>query len=300
MQVLCVLLLQNAGLKSKDISARCMAVDLLGMIAARLKRDAVTCSRDRFWILQELVDANDDVSVVTKDACSVCLKRRGANIICHLCKRCFHPDCLGISGQEMLLRDWSCHICLCKKQLITLHSYCNMQSKDNAKISLVSASTTSGDSDCVTKLEVVQQILLNHLQQNGSEDDVNLFTRWCENLILFPSRMVTITLFKCQTICRFYLCLWYKDDSQSQERVIYYLARLKSKAILRDSGSSLLLSRDGAKKICLALGQNNSFSRGFDKILSLLLVNSFLLRSILFLDVVYVKDYSKPIALRQA
>ncbi|XP_065037401.1 sister chromatid cohesion protein SCC2-like [Musa acuminata AAA Group] len=249
LEVLCVLLLQNAGLKSKDISARCMAVDLLGMIAARLKRDAVTCSRDRFWILQELVDANDDISVGTKDACSVCLKRRGANIICHLCKRCFHPDCLGISGQEMLLRDWSCHICLCKKQLITLHSYCNMQSKDNAKISLVSASTTSGDSDCVTKLEVVQQILLNHLQQNGSEDDVNLFTRW------------------------FYLCLWYKDDSQSQERVIYYLARLKSKAILRDSGSSLLLSRDGAKKICLALGQNNSFSRGFDKILSLLLAS---------------------------
>ncbi|RZS10966.1 hypothetical protein BHM03_00042247 [Ensete ventricosum] len=71
MQVLCVLLLQNAGLKSKDISARCMAVDLLGMIAARLKRDAVTCSRDRFWILQELVDANDDASVGTKEACSV-------------------------------------------------------------------------------------------------------------------------------------------------------------------------------------------------------------------------------------
>lgn len=74
-------------------------------------------------------------------------------------------------------------------------------------------------------------------------------------------------------MCRFYLCLWYKDDPLAQERMNYYLARLKSKEILRDSGNTLLLSRDWAKKICLALGQNNSFSRGFDKILSLLLVN---------------------------
>ncbi|WOK99668.1 nipped-B-like protein A isoform X1 [Canna indica] len=248
LEVLCVLLLQNVGLKSKDISARCMAVDLLGTIAARLKRDAVACSRDRFWILQEVVDAND-VSDARRDACSVCLKVRGANIICHLCKRCFHSDCLGISGQEMLIRDWSCHICLCKKQLVALNSFCKMQSKDNGKINIVSTSTTSDDCESVTGLEVIQQILLNYLQQNGSEDDANLFTRW------------------------FHICLWYKDGSQSQEKVIYYLARLKSKSILRDSGSSLLLSRDGAKKICLALGQNNSFSRGFDKILSVLLAS---------------------------
>lgn len=73
-------------------------------------------------------------------------------------------------------------------------------------------------------------------------------------------------------VCRFYLCMWYKEDISSQEKVIYYLARLKSKEILRDSGSGLALSRDWAKKICLVLGQKNSFSRGFDKILSLLLV----------------------------
>lgn len=73
-------------------------------------------------------------------------------------------------------------------------------------------------------------------------------------------------------VCRFYLCMWYKDDPHSQEKIIYYLARLKTKEILRDSGNGLVLSRDWAKKICLALGQKNSFSRGFDKILSLLLV----------------------------
>lgn len=43
---------------------------------------------------------------------------------------------------------------------------------------------------------------------------------------------------------------------------------------MRDSGTvSSLLTRDSVKKITLALGQNNSFSRGFDKILHLLLVS---------------------------
>ncbi|XP_021823454.1 sister chromatid cohesion protein SCC2-like [Prunus avium] len=46
--VLCVLLLQNAGLKSKDIGVRTMAIDLLGTIAARLKRDSAFCSKDKF------------------------------------------------------------------------------------------------------------------------------------------------------------------------------------------------------------------------------------------------------------
>ena len=74
-------------------------------------------------------------------------------------------------------------------------------------------------------------------------------------------------------LCRFYLCLWYKDDPDCHNKTVYYLSRLKSKAILRDISSSVLLSRTWAKKISLALGQKNSFSRGFDKILSLLLVS---------------------------
>ncbi|CAB4309700.1 unnamed protein product [Prunus armeniaca] len=55
LQVTCVLLLQNAGLKSKDIGARTRAIDLLGTIAARLKRDSALGSKDKFWMLQELV-----------------------------------------------------------------------------------------------------------------------------------------------------------------------------------------------------------------------------------------------------
>ncbi|KAF9609203.1 hypothetical protein IFM89_014044 [Coptis chinensis] len=72
----------------------------------------------------------------------------------------------------------------------------------------------------------------------------------------------------------FYLCLWYKDDPKSQEKFIYYLARLKSKALIRDIGSvSSLITRNSAKKISLALGQDNLFSRGFDKILFVLMAS---------------------------
>ncbi|XP_073005499.1 sister chromatid cohesion protein SCC2 [Typha latifolia] len=248
LEVLCVLLLQNAGLKSKDISARCLAIELLGTVAARLKRDSVVCSRDKFWILQELAGASVDTSDGLKDACSICLNGRGVNIVCHACGRCFHSDCMGV-GQETLLRDWSCHICFCRKQLSVLQSYNKLQGKDNGKRNADLPTNRSETSDSITRLEVVQQILLNYLQEAGSQDDGNLFTRW------------------------FHLCLWYKDDPLSQDKIIYYLARLKSKEILRDSGSSSLLSRDWAKKICLALGQKNSFSRGFDKILSLLLAS---------------------------
>ncbi|KAL2898525.1 Sister chromatid cohesion protein SCC2 [Bienertia sinuspersici] len=75
-------------------------------------------------------------------------------------------------------------------------------------------------------------------------------------------------------ICRFYLCLWYKDDPKSQHQFSYRLARLKSKAIIRDSGAlSSLLTRDSIKKITVCLGQYNSFSRGFDTILGMLLVS---------------------------
>ncbi|XP_020095025.1 nipped-B-like protein isoform X2 [Ananas comosus] len=249
LEVLCVLLLQNAGLKSKDTSARCLAIELLGTIASRLKRDSLICSRDKFWILQELVGAggnSDDL----KDTCSVCLGVRGVNIVCHVCGRCFHSDCLGLGGQENLVRDWSCHLCFCKKQLSVLESYYKIDNKDYVKRKNAgSTSKRPGNSDSVTSLEVLQQILLNYLQEAGSRDDGNLFTRW------------------------FYLCLWYKDDPQSHDKIIYYLARLKSNEILRDSGGSLVLSRDWVKKICLALGQKNSFSRGFDKILSLLLAS---------------------------
>ncbi|CAN6170545.1 unnamed protein product [Urochloa humidicola] len=249
LEVLCVLLLQNAGLKSKDTNARCFAIDLLGGIASRLKRDSVTCSEEKLWILQELTYAGSDGSKILKNKCCVCLGGRGINIACDVCGRCFHSDCMGAGSQENLQRDSVCPLCFCKQQLSVLQSYCQLQTKENGKRTAALLGRKSTSPAEVPAVDIVQQILLNYLQEAGPQDDGNLFTRW------------------------FYLCIWNKDDPHSEEKIIYYLARLKCKEILCDSGNGLVISRDWAKKICVALGQKNSFSRGFDKILALLLAS---------------------------
>ncbi|KAK1306486.1 hypothetical protein QJS10_CPA10g01957 [Acorus calamus] len=249
LEVLCVLLLQNAGLKSKDTSARCMAIDILGTIAARLKRDAVACSREKFWILQELISEDSNISGVPDDGCSICHVERSTRslIACHVCQRYFHKECIEVAGQGALAQDWSCHICICRKQLAKLHSHCKSHCTADDRKKSTKSESSAGTSDSLTSMEIVQQMLLNYLQDSGSED-AHLIARW------------------------FYLCLWFKHDSNSQERITYYFARLKSRAILRDYGTTLM-SRDLARKISIVLGQKLSFSRGFDKILSLLLAS---------------------------
>ncbi|XWS40976.1 hypothetical protein CRYUN_Cryun17cG0041500 [Craigia yunnanensis] len=251
LEVLCVLLLQNAGLKSKDISARAMAIDLLGTIAARLKHDALLRRKDKFWISEELLSGDNVDRSYPKGACSICLDGKVEKVLyrCQGCQRFFHADCIGVREQEVPNRSWYCQFCVCKKQLLALRSYCESQYKgdENKKHG---RSKRSESSDPITKVEIVQQMLLNYLQDAASTDDVHLFVRWC------------------------YLCLWFKDDPKSQHNIKYYVARLRSKAIVRDSGTvSSLFVRDSVKKIALALRQNNSFSRGFDKILYLLLAS---------------------------
>ncbi|CAK9324104.1 unnamed protein product [Citrullus colocynthis] len=253
LEVLCVLLLQNAGLKSKDISARSMAIDFLGMIAARLKRDAVICATDKFWILQELGN-NEDVADQSypQDVCSICLDGRVGKyiLVCQGCQRLFHVDCMGGRENEVPNRGWYCQICHSRKQLLVLQSYCKSQCKNDGEKRKDRSDKGSKASWLVSNIEIVQQLLLNFLQEVGSADDLHLFVRW------------------------FYLCLWYKDDPKSEQKFIYNLSRLKSMAIVRDGGNtSSLLTRDSVKKITLALGQNNSFSRGFDKILHMLLAS---------------------------
>nr|GEY86827.1 sister chromatid cohesion protein SCC2 isoform X2 [Tanacetum cinerariifolium] len=71
LEVLCVL--QNAGLKSKDVTARSIAIDVLGTVAARLKRDAVLCKKEKFWIVQELLNEDDMDYCPPDDACSIVL-----------------------------------------------------------------------------------------------------------------------------------------------------------------------------------------------------------------------------------
>ncbi|PIA63024.1 hypothetical protein AQUCO_00200800v1, partial [Aquilegia coerulea] len=249
LEVLCVMLLQNAGLKSKDISTRAWAIDLLGTIAARLKHDAFIRKQDKFWILQELVSGQNADCNIPRDTCCVCLEGRGSKtlLVCYGCQRASHTDCMGVGDHAITTRDWFCQFCLCKKQLVVLQSYCKSQQNDGENKHIISDSTSEAS---ISKVDVVRQMLLNYLQEAGSTDDAHLFARW------------------------FYLCLWYKDDPKSQENFSFYLARLKSKALIRDFGSvSSLMARDSAKRISLALGKDNSFSRGFDKILYVLLAS---------------------------
>lgn len=252
LEVLCVLLLQNAGLKSKDIAARSMAIDLLGTIAARLKHDSVLNRRENFWIVQELISGDNVECSYPNDACAVCKDGRIEKplFLCQGCQRLFHTDCMGVTEHEVPSRGWYCQFCHCRKQLIVLQSYCKSHCKNDSTKNSGPSKKSSEITDSIEKVEIVQQMLLNYLQDGGSADDVHLFTRW------------------------FYLCLWYKDDPNSQQKFYHYLARLKSKTIVRNSGIiSSLLTRDSVKKIALALGQNNSFSRGFDKILHMLLAS---------------------------
>lgn len=186
LQVLCVLLLQNAGLKSKDISARSLTIDLLGTIAARLKYDAVLCSRDQFWVLQELASGDGVDPSYPKNACSVCLDIRVEKLLkCQGCQRMFHADCLGGREQEAPNRSWHCQFCRCRRQLLVLQSYCKAEGKDDGKLKNTRLKENSETSYPITKAEIVQQMLLNYLQETGSADDVHLFVRWFVYYILF-------------------------------------------------------------------------------------------------------------------
>ncbi|XP_057521747.1 sister chromatid cohesion protein SCC2 isoform X2 [Amaranthus tricolor] len=248
LEILCVLLLENAGPKAKDIGIRSMAIDILGTIAARLKHESVLCRREKLWVVQELVGGEIVNENEQTDTCSVCLDGvvEKTLVICQGCQRSFHPDCMGVREHDIAARGWQCPLCLCRKQLLVLESFCKSQLKGNCKNDLAQSENLSDKA--ASKLETVQQMLLNYLEDLGSSDDLHLF------------------------VCWFYLCLWYKDEPKSQQQFSYRLARLKSKAVIRDSGSlSSLLTRDFVKKITLCLGQLNSFSRGFDTILGLLL-----------------------------
>lgn len=122
----------------------------------------------------ELTDGDNVDHNYPKDGCCVCLGGRAEKTLfmCQGCQRLFHADCMGVREHEAPNRSWQCQICVCKKQLIVLQSYCKSQSKDNGK------KNNSKACDPITKVEIVQQLLLNHLQDSVSADDVHLFVRW--------------------------------------------------------------------------------------------------------------------------
>jgi cohesin loading factor subunit SCC2 len=152
-----------------------MAIDILGTIAARLKRDAVICSREKFWVLQDLLGENAAPRHHPKDTCCICLGGRIENLfICSGCSRLFHADCLDIKENEVPNRNWYCHMCICSKQLVVLQSYCKSQRKDDVKKNR----KVSMDDSAFSNHEIVQQLLLNYLQDVTSADDLHIFICW--------------------------------------------------------------------------------------------------------------------------
>lgn len=175
MQVFCVLLLQNAGLKSKDVSARSMAIDFLGTIAARLKHDDLIFRQEKLWIVQELGGDDDVEANYSKDMCSVCLEGSMKSLFsCQSCERLLHADCMGAREDEVPSWSWNCQLCITKKQLMVLQSYCKPPQKESKR------QKTSESFAAIAKIDIVQQLLLNHLQESTSADDEQLFIRWCD------------------------------------------------------------------------------------------------------------------------
>eukprot|EP01018_Ginkgo_biloba_P006884 Gb_05661 [translate_table: standard] len=253
LQVLCVLLFGNAGLKSKDSVVRGMAIDLLGQIAARLKHDAVVCSNDKLWILQELRDEKSEAFILQKEKCVLCLEGKGVKFMvpCDGCKRYFHGDCIGVTEQDLLGRGWLCHCCLCRRQLDFLFSQSKIHRSESRECNLKhTTKRTTEVSPPIAGVDVLQQILLNSLQEVGSTDNTSTFAR------------------------RFYLCQWYRDDPNASQMLPFYHGRWNAKAPVQDFGiAPAILSRDAITRISAALGQQRSLARGFDKILDILLAS---------------------------
>lgn len=175
LQVFCILLFGNAGVRAKDANLRGTAIDLLGQVAARLKQDSVACSKETLWVLQELEgnvsDDSDDDMLHRK--CTVCGKGKGSKVMvtCNGCDRWFHGDCIGATKHDMLDRGWLCHCCLCRKQLDSLRSdnKLHVNGTKSAK-----GNTQAGNKDGVA---VIQQTLLNYLLELAENDSTAAYAR---------------------------------------------------------------------------------------------------------------------------
>lgn len=276
LQVFCVYILSTGGLKSKDTSVKSMAIDLLGLVATRLKGDIVASETEKMWVLDVLggsvgsnkgkICAEVKASVPRSGktgSCTVCGERcsPGAAIICALCKGHFHNSCLGILENTVLARNWQCVVCFCRHQLAVIEAEVqNLQVTEDGNRAAGAVPGASGsigsskelavrESD-IDGLTVVQQILLNHVQGAPSNHDTASYAR------------------------RFLICQWFRDDNLGAERVDFYRRRLQAVASPSEiHASSSLISRDDILKISRSLGQLRPLARAFDKIVDALLAS---------------------------
>lgn len=255
LQVLCVLLFGSAGLKSKDAAVRATAIELLGHIAARLKQDAIACSRDTLWVFQEVQGLDIDCGAL-KETCMVCGGGKGSKLIIHCdsCHRQFHGDCVGVTEHDFIGRGWLCHCCLCKRQLVSLETFLKEKAADGKLRYKNKGVIESRSPEDITVPKtgdaIIQQILLNCLDEAAASDNMAAYAR------------------------RFYLWQWYRDDSQGEQNLAYYHGRWAWQSSHHGRGIvPTPFTRDVVVRISAVLGQQRPLARGFDRILERLLVS---------------------------
>ncbi|KAH7414591.1 hypothetical protein KP509_14G000800 [Ceratopteris richardii] len=255
LQVLCVLLFGSAGLKAKDASVRATAIELLGHIAARLKQDSTACNKETLWVFQE-VQSSQVESEPVKDTCIVCGVGKGSKLLipCDSCRKQFHGDCVGITGNDFLSRGWICHSCICKRQLTALEVLLKQKAADGKLRYKVKGviEPIPPEKIVVPKegMVILQQMLLNYLDEAASSDNLTLYAR------------------------RFYLWQWYRDDSEGEENLAFYFGRCMRQSSNHTRGVvPTPFTRDVIVRICAVLGQQRPLARGFDRILERLLVS---------------------------
>jgi len=143
-------------------------------VAAHLKEDAVICSKDNLWILQELQskdnDANSDDEASLARNCAVCSEGKISSLVlsCNGCNRWFHGDCIGISKHDKVDRGWLCHCCVCRNQIGFL--YPDNKDQTNGTKSISECKFAEKVGMMKGGILVVQQILLNYLQELAVSD----------------------------------------------------------------------------------------------------------------------------------
>lgn len=258
LQVLCVLLFGSAGLKSKDATVRATAIELLGHIAARLKQDAIACSKDTLWVFQEIQSSQVASGTIkeTKETCIVCGGGKGSKLLvpCDSCHRQFHGDCVGVTGHEFISRGWLCHSCLCKRQLNSLETFLKEKAADGKlrykNKGVIQSRSPDDISVPKTGDAILQQMLLNYLDEAAVSDSTVVYAR------------------------RFYLWQWYRDDSQGELNLAYYHGRYAKQS--SNHGRGIVptpFTREVVVRISAVLGQQRPLARGFDRILERLLVS---------------------------
>lgn len=273
LQVFCAYTLSSGGLKSKDTTVKSMAIDLLGLVASRLKADCVASEAEKLWILQELdTPTGSDAGAFCSEAkaslpksgkklgtCPLCgqICSSGAAVSCASCRKHYHSSCLGLLESSVMARTWYCAVCFCRRQLGALESEIQQpeEGKPGGGVLLAASKSSASDRELAERqnsaggLAVVQQILLNHMQGAASNHDTASYAR------------------------RFHICQWFRDDSLGAERLEFYRKRLEAASSSEPRTWSFALSRDDVWKISRGLGQLRPLARALDKIIDALLVS---------------------------